>query len=356
MKKQETAGGIGAKSEKMERVLEGIGVWAGYYRSNPHRFAIDYLHVNLKLFQIILLFMMNLSYTFMFIGSRGLGKSYLCAIFCCIRCVLYPGTKICIASGTRGQSVNVLEKIMTELKPNSPELASEIDEKETKLNPNTAQIVFKNASYIKVVTASDSARGNRAHVLIIDEFRMVKKDVIDTILRKFLANPRHPKYMDKPEYANMREPLKTMYLSSAYYQDHWSFVKARDMCRFMLDDRRHDFVCGFPYQLALKEDLLMEETVVEQMTETDFNEIKWSINISVLLKPIELLPNRCATDDIVFCRKWQITVVLTGKPLFGGQPCAKPVLHLQEGATTIQIWSTPETGTGGSGGADRTSV
>ena len=50
---------------------------------------------------------------------------------------------------------------MLELKPESPELAAEIDEKETKLNGTKAQIVFKNASYIKVVTASDSARGNK---------------------------------------------------------------------------------------------------------------------------------------------------------------------------------------------------
>lgn len=273
------------RSERQQRILDGVAAYAGYYRCNPHRFAKDFLHLDLRLFQKILLFMMNLSSTFVFIACRGIGKTYLCAIFCCIRCVLYPGTKVCIASGTRGQSLNVLEKIMTELKPNSPELAYEIDEKETKTNGNDAKIVFKNGSYIKVVTASDSSRGNRAHVLIIDEFRMVKKDVIDTILKKFLSNPRHPKYMDKPEYKHdksLKEPLKTMYLSSAYYKDHWSYLKSKDSCKFMLDERRHDFVCGFPYQLALHEGLLSEERVIEDMTEADFSEIKWSMEMEAL--------------------------------------------------------------------------
>ena len=82
-------------------------------------------------------------------------------------------TKICIASGTRGQSINVLEKIIIELKPNSPELRNEIDEKESKVNGTDAKIVFKNGSVIKVVTASDSARGNRANILLIDEYRLV---------------------------------------------------------------------------------------------------------------------------------------------------------------------------------------
>lgn len=133
-----------ARNEHQTKVLEGVGIWAAYYRSNIHRFAMDFLHVNLKLFQMLLLVMMNLCTTFVFIGFRGIGKSFICAIFCCARCVLYPGSKVCIASGTRGQSINVLEKILMELKPNSPELANEIDEKATSINNTDAKVVFKN--------------------------------------------------------------------------------------------------------------------------------------------------------------------------------------------------------------------
>lgn len=53
----------------------------------------------------------------------------------------------------------MLEKILLELKPRSPELRAEINEKESKLNGTDAKIVFKNTSVIKVVTASDTARG-----------------------------------------------------------------------------------------------------------------------------------------------------------------------------------------------------
>lgn len=157
---------ITAKNEHQERVLEGVAIWAGYYRENLNRFAEDFLHVRLHLFQAILLMMMKISTTFVFIGFRGIGKSFLCAIFCCCMAILYPGIKIVIASGTRGQSINVLEKIIMELKPNSLELAREIDDKATTINNTDAKIVFKNGSYIKVVTASDTARSNRANILI----------------------------------------------------------------------------------------------------------------------------------------------------------------------------------------------
>lgn len=271
---------------RYEKIVDGAALWASFYRANPQRFVSDYLHIELRLFQKILIVIMNLSVVFVFIASRGLGKTFMCAIFCSFRAVLYPGTKICIASGTRGQAINVLEKIMQEIKPRSPEFALEINEKETQMNGTKAIIQFKNGSYIKVVTSGESARGNRAHILIIDEFRLVHKDVIDTILRKFLASEREPLYSEltkeEKREQKKKERNKTMFFSSAYFQDHWSYRKCTDTCRFMLDERRHDFICGFPWQLAVEEDLLRMEDVEEQMSESDFTEIKWAMEMDAV--------------------------------------------------------------------------
>lgn len=82
-----------------------------------------------------------------------------------------------------------------------------------------ARIVFNNTSVIKVVTASDSARGNRCNVLLLDEYRLINKDTIDTVLRKFLTLRRMPRYEKLSEEERKREYAKeknlTMYLSSA---------------------------------------------------------------------------------------------------------------------------------------------
>ena len=261
------------------KLMRGVALWCAYYRENPARFVKDYLHINLKRFQKILITMMMRSTVFVFIATRGLGKTYLSAIYSVTRCILYPGTKVCIASGTRGQAINVLEKILLELKPNSPELAAEIDEKQTKINGTNAQVVFKNGSYLKVVTASDSSRGNRANVLLLDEFRLIAKDIVDTILRKFLTQRRMPRYTKLTEAerqaAYEKEKNITMYLSSAWWQDSWAFLKCRDAFKMMLDDTKKQFVCGFPYQLSIEEGLLDPEIVQDEMLETDFNEIKF---------------------------------------------------------------------------------
>ena len=275
---------MAASRERQQRVIEGMAIWGSYYRQNIDIFVRDYLQLDfLKWFQLMLLVMMDRARIFLWIAARGMGKSFLIAIFAVVRCILYPGTKVVITSGTRGQSINILEKIQTELMPASHNLRKEIDMSNTKFTGQDAKIMFKNTSYIKVVTASDNARSNRANILIVDEFRMVKKDTIDTVLKKFLTSRRMPPYKEltleerKAEYA--KEPNKSCFLSSAYFKDHWSYHKMLDTFKLMLDDTKTDFMCGFPYQLSIQEGLLFPEDVEGDMLETDFNEIKWSMEM-----------------------------------------------------------------------------
>ena len=263
---------------RREKIMRGAVHYVAFYRKNPHIFAEQYLRLRLKLFQKILLIVMNACSNFVFIGSRGLGKTYIMAIFAVTRCILYPGTKIAIASGTRGQAVNVIEKIMMELAPNSPELSAEINFKDSKNNGMDAKVVFVNTSFIKVVTASDSARGSRCNVLMLDEFRLISLDVINTVLRKFLTQRRMPRYnalTDKERAIEYnKEKNKLIFGSSAYFSDHWSFTKCLDTLKSMVVPGRTDFVCSLPYELAIKEGLLDPDVVESEMLETDFSEIK----------------------------------------------------------------------------------
>lgn len=268
---------------RYEKVMDGAAYWGAFYRENPDEFAKSYLHLRLRWFQRILLCMMFWCTVFVYVAARGQGKSFLSAVYCVIRAILFPGTKIVIASRTRSQAQNVIDKILLELCPMSPELKAEINYKDTKVNGTNAQIVFYNTSVIKVVTATDSSRGNRANVLLLDEYRLISKDTIDTILRKFLTLRRMPKYEELTDQQRLAEYDKeknlTMYLSSAYFKDHWSYTKCVDTFKAMLYPDRHQFVCGFPYQLSIREGLLDREAVADEMAESDFSEIKYSMEM-----------------------------------------------------------------------------
>ena len=99
----------------------------------------------------------------------------------------------------------------------SENLKSEIED--YTINANKAEIKFYNGSWIKVVTASDSGRGSRANILIVDEFRMVDKDTIDTVLKKFLTSPRQPLYLRNPRYKHLQERNIEMYMSSCWLKN-----------------------------------------------------------------------------------------------------------------------------------------
>lgn len=268
------------------KVLNGAALWGAYYRANPEKFVSDYLHIRLRVFQKILLVMMFWSHIFVFIAARGLGKTFLSAIYCVVRCILFPGTRICIASGTRGQAVLVLEKIIQELKPRSPELCAEIDDDETKINNTIGRIVFKNTSVIKVVTSRDTSRGNRCNVLLLDEYRLLSKSMIDTVLKKFLNYRRMPLYEELSEQERNAEYDKeknlTMFLSSGYFKDHWAYTKCEDTFNAMVSGTRKQFVCGFPYQLSILEGMLDRDQVIDELLDSSFNEIEWQMEMGAM--------------------------------------------------------------------------
>lgn len=131
--------------------------WTSFYRLNLHRFVEHYFQIDLFFFQKILMFFMNLNSFFMLIAARGLSKSFMIAIFACARCVLYPNTKVIIASGVKKQAKLIItEKIEKELMQ-YPNLAREI--KQIKSSSNDATVIFHNGSTIEAVTSSENSRG-----------------------------------------------------------------------------------------------------------------------------------------------------------------------------------------------------
>lgn len=274
-------------NEKSKRILEGVAYWCSYYRHNPQRFVKEYLNVNLKTFQKILIYAMMHNNHFMFWASRGLGKTWLTALFCVVRCILFPKTKICIASSTRTQANEVLSKITDDFMKNygwgSENLRREISY--FTVGTNKAVIEFHNGSWIKVVTAADTGRGNRANILITDEFRMVDKDTIDTVLKRFLSSPRQPNYLNLPEYKNNPDLLESnieIYMSSCWFKSHWSFEKSKAYTVNLLGGRKGYFVCGLPYQIAIKEGLLKRVDVEDEMSEIDFDAVKFDMEMGCL--------------------------------------------------------------------------
>lgn len=261
--------------DRTDAIMNIVDERCSFYRANPHRFVEEYLGISLKIFQKMLIWAMMFFDNFYFLAARSLGKTFLVAVFAVTRCILYPGSKIVACSYTFKQGKEIVNKIVDELMPRSPMLRNEIAKVST--GKDDCSVYFKNGSYIKVVTAKESGRGGRSHVLIIDESRLVPLKVVDTVLRPFNGTPRMPGYTSKPEYANVLEMNKEINMSSAYYKASEMYSKVKAYLANMLDPKRKYFLCDLPYMLSIKEGLLLRQQIENEMSEQTFNEFDFNM-------------------------------------------------------------------------------
>jgi hypothetical protein len=81
--------------------------FTSYYRYYIDEFAINILGFDITPTQRVILRCMGRYDSSMFIASRGIGKSYLSALYFICVAILYPGIKLGIASGKGNKQFNV---------------------------------------------------------------------------------------------------------------------------------------------------------------------------------------------------------------------------------------------------------
>lgn len=214
-------------------------------------------------------------------------KSYLTALFCVVICILKPQTKIIVAAGQKSQGMKIVTEKIPELIAQSKTgmLRREIKGSiRTSMNTDDPNVEFLNGSWIKVVASTQGARSARANLLILDEFRMIDPKIYKNVLRRFLASSRQPAYLDKPEYKNKQDYLernKEIFLTSAYFKFNWSFERFKVFKKAMINEKKY-FVCGFPYQIAIKENLVNRDQLLDELAEDDIDEVGWHMEMDTL--------------------------------------------------------------------------
>lgn len=265
----------GVFSKKADRLLEGVEAWTAYYRQRVDKFIEDFYGIHLRLFQKIIILMMNFCDMTVFIGSRGLSKTYLTALYASARCILYPGITIVTTSKTRKQGQLILGKIKDIFMVDSALFRGEIED--IKLNQYDSEVVFKNGSRIVVASFNQNSRGVRAQCVLYDEARLCDPTLIASVFRKFLTSRRHIGAQDKPEYADYEtEPCQEIYLSSAWYKSSWLYDLLKSTTANMITGATNSFCCCLPYQIAIKEKLLSPDRVLIDLSDNTTDEITWT--------------------------------------------------------------------------------
>lgn len=292
-------------SQQRER---NMMTWVAYWRLNPHKFVVDYIGLKLHLYQMILFYMMNISNWFMYIASRGQGKSFIIGVYAVVRCILYPNTNIVIASGTKGQAALIITEKIMYLYNNYPAIQVEIgDIKNISTSINRPEVKFLNGSKIQAAVSNDNSRGLRCNILILDEFRMIDKEIVDKVFKPMLNVVRQPPFLSKPEYANHpAEKNKQIYISSAWYKTNWIWGEFKRFVNGMLGGK--DYVAvNIPWQTSVKHGLLDLEQVMEDRDSDEFDEFGFTMEYDALFVgenergyfKLDAI-NKCRTLDRIF--------------------------------------------------------
>ncbi len=224
------------KAEKEENLIHACT----FYRKNMNAYAEHYLGIKLRPFQHIMLYLMSVSQVFFCICSRGAGKTWLLCLFAFCKAMLYPYSEIHLTSSTIAQATKMIkDKGENELcKKLSPVLKYYYEQGLIEFHyGDEVYVDFKfNHSKFFIDPATDAARGGRATLLIYEECRLLKKNIVDGVFSK-MAHPRQAMYLTLPEYQNKEgkplprwiEQCQECYITSARFKSEWFWTTFKNV-------------------------------------------------------------------------------------------------------------------------------
>lgn len=253
-------------------------VWTefiSYYRYYIDEFAVDILGLRLFPFQRLILRAMARYQNSMLIACRGLGKSYIVAVFYICVAILYPNIKLGIASGNSQQARNVIiQKIKGELSKNEA-IAREI-KFPIKTGDGDCVVEFKNGSEIRAITLAqdrggDSARSWRFSYILIDEARLVKDEIIEEILIPMTKTKRQNAIR-----WNQSEKGKVIYISSAYLKTSKLYSRFMFHYNEMITGNKNYMAICFPYQVGVQAGLFDQDDIEKELEKPQMTKDKFA--------------------------------------------------------------------------------
>lgn len=194
-----------------EECINNPHQWILYIFSRPEYFPIfckEILRFEIYPFQALILKELWNKKLPMLIGSRGMSKSSMLALYCILRMAFMPGRKI-VLTGAGFRQSKVIFDYMEKYWNNSPLLRDMIGG--TNNGPHKSQDMWKFVMGESVTLAlpigHDGAkiRGQRAHDIIVDEFAVGNADVFEHVIAGFAIVQSDPinvsKYLARKKMA-----------------------------------------------------------------------------------------------------------------------------------------------------------
>jgi hypothetical protein len=255
--------------EMTRQKKERLKSWISFYRWNPSYFIEHYMGVPLFPYQRFMVNLMARSTEFLGICSRASAKSWLVAVYCIAKCILYPGTTIAVASSTKAQAGLIISEKCVTLHNDHPNIARETISITT--NQNKWEHLFKNGSKMNVVVSGEGGRGHRSNVTVLEERRLIPNIIIDSIIRPFLVS-RQPPYMKKIEYSSIEEfreePIEIIITSAHYKSAEW-YPETKKFIKMIAEGDPDTKAIFLDYPISLKHGIKTKKQMIREKENLD---------------------------------------------------------------------------------------
>jgi hypothetical protein len=153
----------------------------------------------------------------MCVWGRGVGKSYIAAIFSFLQCVFEPGSQVMVAGPTFRTSRFIFEYLKKIVGSPGAQFLSQCFGHRSERN-DLFSWQINDGSISAIPLNGEKIRGFRSNVLVVDEYLLMPKAIIDNVLKPFLNVP-----LDIAERIQIRE-LEERYISEGLLREDQRIV------------------------------------------------------------------------------------------------------------------------------------
>lgn len=188
---------LGLSEERLNEIKDVFTNWVSFWREYPDLF-IDMFKPKNSTFnfffyqRVFLRSAIRCKYSY-FTFTRAFSKSFLAILILIIRCILYPGAKLFIVSGTAKQATQIAKEKIEELLEIFPFLKQELRWKKCNFGKDYVRLVFKNGSAMDIVAARESTRGGRRHAGLMEEVILIDGQKLNEVILPLMNVSRRAK-------------------------------------------------------------------------------------------------------------------------------------------------------------------
>ena len=266
----------GISEERLRACLPELRKAIAFYRKYPDIF-IDRIKgpdCKFKFFtfqRVFLRIVMRYKWTYA-VYPRAYSKSFLTMMSLMLKCILYPNVQASVTTGGKEQAASITIAKIEEICRLIPALSNEINWSRgmSKKSKDSVKYIFKNNSYIDILAARESTRGQRRNCIVIEEAILVDGDTLNEIIvpctnidRILPDGTQHPE-----ELVNKSQT----FITTAGWKNSFPYDKLIETLINCILHPNQYMVMGGTFETPIKEGLLDENFVDKLRLEGTFNE------------------------------------------------------------------------------------